>query len=120
MSGQMALGQLASDFKRVRAETEALAAPLSAEDQCAQSMPDASPTKWYRAHATWSFEIFVLGPAGVGGLSPEPYAILFNSYYNSVGEQYHRPPGARRPRPPGPDHLAPRDGKGSHFSFIRP
>jgi ergothioneine biosynthesis protein EgtB len=54
-------------------------------------MPDASPSKWHRAHTTWFFETFVLGPAGVEGLSPEPYAILFNSYYNAVGEQYHRP-----------------------------
>jgi ergothioneine biosynthesis protein EgtB len=91
MNGQMALDRLASDFKRVRAQTEALAAPLSAEDQCAQSMPDASPTKWHRAHVTWFFETFVLGPAGVKGLSPGPYAILFNSYYNGIGEQFDRP-----------------------------
>ena len=99
MNGQMLLDRLASDFERVRAQTEALAAPLSAEDQCVQSMPDASPTKWHRAHTTWFFETFVLGPAGVEGLSPEPYAVLFNSYYNAVGEQYHRPSRGLLTRP---------------------
>ena len=99
MNGQMSLDRLASDFERVRAYTEKLAAPLSAEDQAAQSMPDASPTKWHRAHTTWFFETFVLGQAGVEGLSPEPYAMLFNSYYNAVGEQYDRPSRGLLTRP---------------------
>jgi ergothioneine biosynthesis protein EgtB len=99
MDGQMSLDRLARDFERVRAHTEALAAPLSAEDRCVQSMPDASPTKWHRAHTTWFFETFVLGPAGVARLSPEPYSVLFNSYYNVVGEQYHRPSRGLLTRP---------------------
>ncbi|MBW2222612.1 MAG: DinB family protein, partial [Deltaproteobacteria bacterium] len=99
MNGQMSLDRLARDFERVRACTETLAAPLSAEDQAVQSMPDASPTKWHRAHTTWFFETFVLGPGGVEGLSPEPYAVLFNSYYNAVGEQYHRPSRGLLTRP---------------------
>ena len=99
MDGQMLGEQLASDFVRVRACTEALAAPLSAEDQAAQSMPDASPTKWHRAHTTWFFETFVLKPSGVEGLSPEPYAVMFNSYYNGVGKQFDRPSRGLLTRP---------------------
>jgi len=99
MNGQMSQDRLASDFERVRGQTEALAAPLSAEDQSAQSMPEASPTKWHRAHTTWFFETFVLGPAGVERLSPEPYAVMFNSYYNGVGEQYDRPSRGLLTRP---------------------
>ena len=95
MSGE----QVASELVRVRAGTEALAEPLSAEDQCGQSMPDASPTKWHRAHTTWFFETFVLKPAGVEGLSPTPYSVLFNSYYNAVGEQFHRPSRGLLTRP---------------------
>lgn len=99
MNGGMSTEELSGDFERVRGQTEALAAPLSPEDQCVQSMPDASPTKWHRAHTTWFFETFVLGPAGISGLSPEPYAFLFNSYYNAVGEQYHRPSRGLLTRP---------------------
>ena len=99
MDGQMPAEEVVGDFVRVRAQTEALASPLSAEDQAVQSMPDASPTKWHRAHTTWFFETFVLGPAGVEGLSPEPYAVLFNSYYNAVGEQFHRPSRGLLTRP---------------------
>ncbi|MGD8318068.1 MAG: ergothioneine biosynthesis protein EgtB [Myxococcales bacterium] len=99
MKSDMEAQALSEDFARVRAKTEALAAPLSAEDQCVQSMPDASPTKWHRAHTTWFYETFVLGPAGIEGLSPPEYAVLFNSYYNAVGEQYHRPSRGLLTRP---------------------
>ena len=43
---------MARRFAAVRDHTEQLAAALTAEDQCVQSMPDASPAKWHRAHTT--------------------------------------------------------------------
>ena len=55
-------GPWSRTYHSVREETERRAAALSAEDQCVQSMPDASPTKWHRAHTTWFFEQFVLTP----------------------------------------------------------
>ena len=51
---------LAPRYARIRARSLELAAPLSAEDCCAQSMPDASPVKWHLAHTTWFFETFIL------------------------------------------------------------
>ena len=57
---------LATRLRETRAATEALAAPLAPEDQVVQSMPDVSPTKWHRAHTTWFFETFVLGPHAAG------------------------------------------------------
>ena len=78
----------------VRTTTDALAAPLSAEDQTVQSMPDVSPTKWHRAHTTWFFETFVLGQHLPGYAVHDPaYDYLFNSYYEAVGDRY---PRARR------------------------
>ena len=79
-------------FREVRRETERRAAPLSAEDQIIQSMPDASPTKWHRAHTTWFFEQFLLVP-NVDGYRPfdERFAFLFNSYYVAAGPRHARP-----------------------------
>ena len=83
---------LPEHFRDVRARSRALAAPLSPEDCTAQSMPDASPVKWHLAHTTWFFETFVL-EREVPGYEPvhPAYRVLFNSYYNSVGEQFSRP-----------------------------
>ena len=78
-------------YRTVRAHTLALAAPLSAEDCAAQSMPDASPTKWHLAHTTWFFETFVLEP-WEAGFKPfdAAFRVLFNSYYNAVGDKHPR------------------------------
>jgi ergothioneine biosynthesis protein EgtB len=76
-------------YSDTRARTERLAAPLSAEDQQLQSMPDASPTKWHRAHTTWFFEAFVLAQAGVTVVDPR-YPHLFNSYYEAAGARHPR------------------------------
>lgn len=77
--------------RRVRQQTETFASGLSAEDQCVQSMPDASPVKWHRGHTTWFFETFVLHHAlGQPLRSPEAYAVLFNSYYQGIGAQHTR------------------------------
>src|SRR3954451_3297131 len=87
-------------YRRVRATTEQLAAPLSDEDQCLQSMPDASPTKWHRAHTTWFFETFVLLPfVARYRAHDERYSYLFNSYYEAVGARHARPERGLLARP---------------------
>lgn len=85
---------LAADFQAVRAATEALAEPLDPEEQNLQSMTQASPVKWHRAHTSWFFETFVLEALGNDWQAVDPsYRYLFNSYYHGVGAQY---PRARR------------------------
>lgn len=79
-------------FADVRAETERRASFLAPEDQVIQSMPDASPIKWHRAHTTWFFEQFLLKPFAKGYQSfDERFAFLFNSYYVAAGPRHARP-----------------------------
>lgn len=80
---------LAQRFTQIRRRSLALTAPLSAEDACVQSMPDASPAKWHLAHTSWFFETFVLG-AEAKPFDPD-FAYLFNSYYETLGPRQPRP-----------------------------
>jgi len=103
-------GALADDlveaYLTVRNETECRAAALSPEDQLIQSMPDASPAKWHRAHTTWFFEQFLLGEhcAGYQPFHPD-YAFLFNSYYVSAGPRHARHQRGHLTRP-GTEEIA--------------
>jgi ergothioneine biosynthesis protein EgtB len=91
---------LVAAFQRVRGRTEALASLLSPEDQQVQSMPDASPTKWHRAHTTWFFEQFLLGPRGTPPWDAQ-FSFLFNSYYDGVGARVPRAQRGLMTRPDG-------------------
>ncbi len=94
-------------FRRVRAETEARAAPLSPEDQQIQSMADASPAKWHRAHVTWFFEQFLLRPNAPGYMIfDERFPFLFNSYYVAAGPRHARPQRGLITRPTAADVAA--------------
>ncbi|MEO7026413.1 MAG: ergothioneine biosynthesis protein EgtB [Caulobacteraceae bacterium] len=87
-------------YRGVRAATVGLSRPLSPEDQAAQSMPDASPTKWHLAHTAWFFETFVLAPftQDYRVFAPE-YGYLFNSYYEAIGARHPRPARGLLTRP---------------------
>jgi ergothioneine biosynthesis protein EgtB len=91
---------LLARYHHVRRTTERLCAPLSAEDQVVQAMPDVSPTKWHQAHVSWFFDTFLLEPhlPGYAPLHPA-YRVLFNSYYNGVGPQFSRPHRGHLSRP---------------------
>lgn len=84
------IGELTQRFTEVRAFTDALCATLKPEDCCIQSMTDASPTRWHLAHTSWFFETFLLKRDPTYRSFDEHYEVLFNSYYNTVGEQFPR------------------------------
>ena len=75
-------------YETARRATTALALGMTAEDQMVQSCPEASPMKWHQAHTTWFFETFVLRPFAKD-YRPyrEEFRWLFNSYYNSLGQE---------------------------------
>ncbi|MBY5993638.1 ergothioneine biosynthesis protein EgtB [Ferrimonas balearica] len=78
-------------FSQVRQRTLALTAQWSIEEMAAQSMPDASPTKWHLAHTSWFFEQFILLPLLPGYRPFHPrFNALFNSYYQGHGQPYPR------------------------------
>jgi dimethylhistidine N-methyltransferase len=101
---------IARRYIAIRDRSRALAAPLGAEDQCIQSMPDASPTKWHLAHTTWFFETFILKSFADGyAVFDANYNYLFNSYYEQIGARHARPERGMLTRPPLGDIHAYRD-----------
>lgn len=98
---------LLDTYRRIRARTETLCAPLSIEDYGIQSMPDASPPKWHLAHTNWFFETFVLIPHLPSYQQAHPaYSYLFNSYYEGAGPQFPRPKRGTLSRPTVQEVLA--------------
>jgi ergothioneine biosynthesis protein EgtB len=96
-----------AEFRRVRGDTETRASHLSAEDQIVQSMADASPAKWHRAHVTWFFETFLLKPHDPAYRTyDERFPFLFNSYYVAAGPRHARPQRGLITRPNGEDVAA--------------
>jgi dimethylhistidine N-methyltransferase len=94
-------------YLAVRQGTEALTRGLTPEDQQAQSMPDASPTKWHLAHTSWFFETFLLQPWLPGYRPFDPkFAYLFNSYYEALGPRQPRPARGLVTRPSLADVIA--------------
>ncbi len=91
---------LPDQFAQLRAQTDAIAAPMSPEDCQVQSMPDASPIKWHLAHTSWFFETFILEPYADTYRAFDPvFKVLFNSYYNGIGDKHPRPERGLLSRP---------------------
>jgi ergothioneine biosynthesis protein EgtB len=83
---QFASSPLRRRYQQIRNTSIALTEPYSAEDQQLQSMPDASPAKWHKAHTTWFFETFILATRVPGYRPFNPkFKQLFNSYYKQLG-----------------------------------
>ncbi|MDG2383126.1 MAG: ergothioneine biosynthesis protein EgtB [Pirellulaceae bacterium] len=98
--------QLVNQYVKVRSFSERLCETLTAEDCAVQSMPDASPTRWHLAHTTWFFEQFLLSECAGYQEFNRDYMLLFNSYYNSVGQPYPRSQRGLLSRPSRDEVLA--------------
>lgn len=85
------LPQLAARWPAVRERTMSLASVIGPEWGMVQAADFCSPVKWHLAHSTWFFERFVLSACSDYELYPIDADRLFNSYYNSIGEQWPRP-----------------------------
>lgn len=101
------ISELISTFKTVRAYSLELYEHLDMEDVNLQASEFVSPPKWHLAHTTWFFETFILKEflQGYQALDSR-YEILFNSYYNSVGDQFSRPHRGLLTRPLSKDVLS--------------
>ncbi|MFV2055122.1 MAG: ergothioneine biosynthesis protein EgtB [Thiohalomonadales bacterium] len=93
-SGNVEFGLCASlldYYIRVRQKSESICSLLQVEDYGIQTMPDVSPPKWHLAHTAWFFETLLLSPYLPEYQVYHPaFAVLFNSYYNSLGDQHPR------------------------------
>lgn len=77
-------------YIRVRLHSQSICQTLAPEDFVIQSMDDVSPLRWHLAHTTWFFETFVLKTLPNFRPVSESFEYLFNSYYNTVGDQFPR------------------------------
>lgn len=94
------LNFLVSHYDFVRRQSEKLCQPLAIEDYGIQTASFASPAKWHLAHVSWFFETLLLKPFLPGYREFHPlFASLFNSYYDTIGQQHPRPERGLLSRP---------------------
>ncbi|MEH6344617.1 MAG: ergothioneine biosynthesis protein EgtB [Bermanella sp.] len=92
ITGDDKLSSLNLDYLLVRQTSKTLIENLSAEDCSLQAEAFVSPAKWHLAHTTWFFETFILLNSVTGYQAfNSAFQVLFNSYYNGIGEQFPRP-----------------------------
>jgi len=78
-------------YTRVRQQSLQACEPLEIDDYGLQAEAFTSPPKWHLAHTSWFFETFLLKPYLENYRTPDrQFELLFNSYYNGVGDQYAR------------------------------
>ncbi len=78
-------------YRQTRQQSLRACEPLCTEDYGLQAEAFTSPPKWHLAHTSWFFETFLLKPFLAAYQSPNAhYEVLFNSYYNGVGQQFSR------------------------------
>lgn len=83
---------LLREYEATREQSLQFCQALEIEDYGLQAADFVSPPKWHLAHTTWFFETFILEKYVHGYRRREAlFEVLFNSYYNGIGEQFPRP-----------------------------
>lgn len=106
----MSVQAVCDSFIATRQQFLRICDPLDVEDYGLQAAEFASPPKWHLAHTSWFFETFLLKQFAADYVPLDPrYEVLFNSYYNGIGDQHPRGQRGLLSRPSLADVLAYRD-----------
>lgn len=82
---------LITAYQKTRAYTNDLCSPLQKEDYVPQSAFFASPPKWHLGHTSWFYEALILKEYLPDYKEFHPqYNVVFNSYYNHLGDRVPR------------------------------
>jgi len=103
ISGVSAIGAL---YRRVRARTMQIVAPLEIEDYVIQTAEFMSPPRWHIGHTSWFFETVLQAHRPGYKIYSEDYLFYFNSYYEGFGARIERTKRGTKSRPTVKDTVA--------------
>ncbi|HAF24583.1 MAG TPA: hypothetical protein DCK93_17050 [Blastocatellia bacterium] len=96
-------------YRKVRARTMQIVAPLETEDYVIQTAEFMSPPRWHIGHTSWFFETLLQKfKPGYQIYSPD-FLFYFNSYYEGFGARIERPKRGTKSRPTVRETVAYRD-----------
>ena len=96
-------------YRRTRARTMQMVAPLEIEDYVIQTAEFMSPPRWHIGHTSWFFETLLQAHQPGYKVYSEEYLFYFNSYYEGFGARIERPKRGTRSRPTVKETVAYRD-----------
>jgi ergothioneine biosynthesis protein EgtB len=87
------------EYKRVRARTMQIVAPLEIEDYVIQTAEFMSPPRWHIGHTSWFSETVLQAHKPGYKVYSEDFLFYFNSYYEGFGPRIERPKRGTKSRP---------------------
>jgi len=92
-------GTLSELYRRVRARTMRIVAPLEIEDYVIQTAEFMSPPRWHVGHTSWFFETLLQSYLPGYQTYSEDFFFYFNSYYEGFGARIERAKRGTKSRP---------------------
>lgn len=102
-------------YKRVRARTMEIVAPLEIEDYVIQTAEFMSPPRWHIGHTSWFFETVLQAHKPGYKIYSEDFLFYFNSYYEGFGARIERPKRGTKSRPTVRETVAYRNHVDEHM-----